>query len=80
MDISAKHPDTKKSPINQYFRRYLTPYPGCRLVIANVKKFESLPENVKAVVMEVFELIETPDKQMQQMNDAILQELVVSGE
>jgi len=57
-----------------------TPYPGCRLVIANTAKLESLPEDVKAVVMEVFDLIETPDKQMQQMNDAILQELVVGGE
>ncbi|MDF5725365.1 MAG: hypothetical protein PUP91_33930 [Rhizonema sp. PD37] len=27
-----------------------TPYPGCRLVIANVKKFESLPEDVEVVV------------------------------
>ncbi|GEM_PF-705122 len=57
-----------------------TPYPGCRLVIANTAKFESLPQEVKDVVQEVFNLIATPDEQMQQMNDALLQELVVSGE
>jgi len=57
-----------------------TPYPGCRLVIANTAKFESLPQEVKGLVQEVFNLIATPDEQMQQMNHALLQELVVSGE
>lgn len=31
-----------------------TPYPGCRLVIANTKKFEGLPASVKAVVQKAF--------------------------
>ncbi|MBR8840437.1 MAG: hypothetical protein DSM106950_42250 [Stigonema ocellatum SAG 48.90 = DSM 106950] len=57
-----------------------TPYPGCRLVIANVKKFESLPEDVLAVVREVFDFVKTPDQQIQEINDALLQELVISGE
>jgi len=57
-----------------------TPYPGCRLVIANTAKFESLPQSIKGVVEEVFNLMATPDHQMKQMNDALMQELVVSGE
>ena len=54
-----------------------TPYPGCRLVIANTTKFESLPPSVKAVVQQVFDMVETQDTQMQQMNDALLAEMVV---
>ena len=55
-----------------------TPYPGCRLVIANTMKFEALPVSVKALVQKAFDLMETPDKQMEQMNDALLQEMVVA--
>ncbi len=51
-----------------------TPYPGCRLIIANTMKFEALPGSVKALVQKAFDLMETPDKQM---NNALLQELVV---
>ena len=54
-----------------------TPYPGCRLVIANTQKFEGLPASVKAVVQKAFDLMETPDKQMEQMNNALLSELIV---
>jgi len=32
------------------------------------------------VLQEVFNFVETPDKQMQQLNDALMQELVVGGE
>jgi hypothetical protein len=54
-----------------------TPYLGCRLIIANTEKFEALPQQVKAVVEQMFSVMESDGKQAQLMNDALLQELVV---
>ncbi len=57
-----------------------TPYPGCRLVITNTVKFSALPPSVKAVVHNAFNLLEQDDLQIEQMNNALLQELVISRE
>ncbi|AVH66319.1 hypothetical protein [Nostoc sp. 'Peltigera membranacea cyanobiont' N6] len=53
------------------------PYPGCRIVILNSEKFESLPESVQAVVQQAFDIKESTGKEAQRINDALLQELVV---
>ena len=53
------------------------PYPGCRIVILNSEKFESLPESVQAVVQQAFDIKESTGKETQRINDALLQELVV---
>ncbi|MHC0067203.1 hypothetical protein ACWATR_30555 [Nostoc sp. UIC 10890] len=53
------------------------PYPGCRIVILNSEKFESLPESVQAVVQQAFDIMESTGKEAQRINDALLQELVV---
>ncbi len=50
-----------------------TPYPGSRILIANIEKFESLPEFVKVA----YQVMESTSERVQQMNDALLQELVV---
>jgi len=53
------------------------PYPGCRIVILNSEKFESLPESVQVVVQQAFDIKESTGKEAQRINDALLQELVV---
>ena len=53
------------------------PYPGCRIVILNSEKFESLPESVQAVVQQAFDIKESTGEEAQRINDALLQELVV---
>ncbi|MBH8564422.1 hypothetical protein I8748_19925 [Nostoc sp. CENA67] len=53
------------------------PYPGCRIVILNSEKFESLPEEVKAIVQQAFVVMENSSEEVQRVNDALLQELVV---
>jgi hypothetical protein len=50
-----------------------TPYPGSRILIANIEKFESLPEFVKAA----YQVMESTSERVQQMNNALLQELMV---
>jgi hypothetical protein len=53
------------------------PYPGCRIVILNSEKFESLPEEVQAIVQQAFDVTESSSEEAQRVNDALLQELVV---
>ncbi|OUL24004.1 hypothetical protein BV378_20460 [Nostoc sp. RF31YmG] len=54
------------------------PYPGCRIVILNVEKFESLPEEVKSSVQQAFNVMESSPEQAQRVNDALMQELAVN--
>ncbi|MFN6571961.1 hypothetical protein [Dendronalium sp. ChiSLP03b] len=56
------------------------PYPGCRIVILNPEKFESLPEEVQAVVQQAFNVTEQSQEQAQRINDALMQELTVTEE
>lgn len=53
------------------------PYPGCRIVILNSEKFESLPESVQASVQQAFDIKESTGKEAQRINDGLLQELMV---
>jgi len=53
------------------------PYPGCRIVILNAEKFELLPEEVKASVQQAFNVMESSPQEMQRVNDALMQELIV---
>jgi len=55
------------------------PYPGCRIVIMNTKKFEALPDVVKTAVKEAFEVIQRTSEEVQQTNDVLLEELEVEG-
>ena len=54
-----------------------SPYPGCRLVITNIEKFESLPIQVQELVKEAFQIIQRTSEQARQINDALLEELIV---
>ncbi|MEH1919391.1 hypothetical protein [Nostoc sp.] len=53
------------------------PYPGCRLVILNSEKFQSLPESVQTIVQQAFDIRESSGTEAQRINDALLQELMV---
>ncbi|MEH2160243.1 MAG: hypothetical protein V7K38_04185 [Nostoc sp.] len=53
------------------------PYPGCRLVILNSEKFESLPDDIQAIVQQAFDIRESSPQEAQQVNNALMQELVV---
>jgi hypothetical protein len=50
-----------------------TPYPGSRILIANIEKFKSLPEFVR----DAYQVMESTGDNVQQMNNALLQELVI---
>ena len=57
-----------------------SPYPGCRLVIINTEKFEALPPKVQALVQQSFDVTESKSEEAQQVNDALLEELMVAQE
>jgi hypothetical protein len=52
-----------------------SPYPGQRIVILSPEKFEALPESVQADVKAAFDLLEQSGEQLQQVNEALRQEL-----
>ena len=54
-----------------------SPYPGCRLVVINTEKFESLPQKVKGLMQEAFDVNEASGEEVKRINNAILEELVV---
>ncbi|MEM7713429.1 MAG: hypothetical protein AAF349_07600 [Cyanobacteria bacterium P01_A01_bin.68] len=54
-----------------------SPYPGCRLMVINIEKFESLPPKVQALMQEAFDVNEASGKEVLRINDAILEELMV---
>jgi hypothetical protein len=54
------------------------PYPGCRLVIGNTEKFQSLPQEVQDRVNRFFEVRETSSEESQRINQAMLEELIVN--
>ena len=56
------------------------PYPGCRLIIINTEKFTALPKQVQKLVKEAFDVMESTGEQTQQINNALLEELVVMAE
>lgn len=54
-----------------------SPYPGCRLVIINTDKFAALPQKVKLLMQEAFDVNESSGEEVLRINNAILEELVV---
>ena len=54
-----------------------SPYPGHRLVIINTDKFESLPQKVKSLMQEAFDVNEASSEEVLRINNAILEEFVV---
>lgn len=54
-----------------------SPYPGRRLVIINTEKFAALPQKVKSLVQEAFDVNEASSEEVLRINNAILEELVV---
>ena len=77
------HPITLLSKLLIQYGMYpfidFAPYPGCRLMIANTEKFETLPEKVQTLVQGTFDVIERTGEEAKQINDALLEELVVEG-
>lgn len=54
-----------------------SPYPGRRLVIINTEKFAALPEKVKLLMQEAFDVNEASGEEVLRINNAILEELMV---
>jgi hypothetical protein len=54
-----------------------SPYPGQRIIILSPEKFEALPKCARAEVEAAFDLLEQSGEQVQQVNEAIRQELNV---
>ncbi|WP_026736119.1 hypothetical protein [Fischerella sp. PCC 9605] len=54
------------------------PYPGCRLVILNTEKYEALPTEVQKLVQQAYEITEATGEEAQRINNALLEELVVT--
>jgi len=55
-----------------------TPYLGCRLIINNIEKFYALPVEIKNKVYDLFNLKEISNQGVQEMNNALIQEWIVS--
>jgi hypothetical protein len=57
------------------------PYPGRRLIILDIDRFEALPAAVQAEIRDSFSLLERSSEEVQQVNESLRQELCVdSGE
>jgi hypothetical protein len=54
------------------------PYPGRQLIILDTDRFEALPATVQAEIRAAFYLLECSGEQVQQVNEALRQELCVS--
>jgi hypothetical protein len=52
-----------------------SPYPGCRLVIANTEKFQSLPQEIQDQVNQFFIVKPTSSEEAQEINNAILEKI-----
>ncbi|PHJ69107.1 hypothetical protein VF14_02920 [Nostoc linckia z18] len=53
------------------------PYPGCRILVLNSKKFQELPEKIRDMVQQAFEVVERSPEEAHQINNALMQELNV---
>ena len=56
-----------------------SPHPGCRLVIINTEKLAALPEKVKSLMQEAFDVNETSGEEILRINDVLMEELMVMG-
>jgi hypothetical protein len=74
-EINHTEDNNKPHPIRELSRfEDFTPYPVCRIMIANTKKFEALPQDIQNRVYQFFDIYETTSEETQLMNEAILQE------
>jgi len=83
-EINHTEDNNKPHPIRELSRLLIsvgmklfedfTPYPVCRIMIANTKKFEALPQDIQNRVYQFFDIYETTSEETQLMNEAILQE------
>jgi hypothetical protein len=53
------------------------PYPGRRIVILNIAKFEGLSPELQAELAAKFDLVQRSGEELQQVNEALIQELIV---
>jgi hypothetical protein len=53
------------------------PYPGQRIVILNIEKFERLSPELQAELDAKFDLFEKSGEELQQVNEALIQELII---
>ena len=51
------------------------PYPGRRIIILDVERFAALPAPIQAEIKAAFALLERSGEQVQQVNEALRQEL-----
>jgi hypothetical protein len=54
------------------------PYPGRRIIILDADRFAALPVSIQAEIKVAFDLMEQSGEQVQQVNEALSQELFVS--
>jgi hypothetical protein len=87
-EINTREESDRPLPITQLAKKLIeagmkpfedfVPYPGRRLVIINDEKAKTLPEELQAELKERFGLRETSDEELDQMNEAIREELMVT--
>ncbi|PSB14753.1 hypothetical protein C7B65_25890 [Phormidesmis priestleyi ULC007] len=87
-EINTREDGNQPLPITQLAKKLIeagmqpfedfVPYPGRRLVIINDEKAKSLPETLQAELEERFELRKTSSEELQQINEAIREELRVT--
>jgi hypothetical protein len=53
------------------------PYPGQRIVILSVEKIEALPPELQDKLAAQFDLLEKSGEELQQVNEALMQEMIV---
>lgn len=53
------------------------PYTGCRIHIIDTDKFDALPVKVRKTINGAFEVLERSTEEAQQINDALLAEILV---
>jgi hypothetical protein len=87
-EINVSADNNKPQPISELSKLLInhgmelfedfSPYPGRRVVIGNADKFEALPQEIQDQVNQFFEVRETPSEEAKRINDAMLQELIIT--
>jgi hypothetical protein len=87
-EITTREESDRPLPITQLAKKLIeagmepfedfVPCPNRRLVIINDEKAETLPAELQAELKERFDLREASDEELDQMNEAIRQELTVT--
>ncbi len=87
-EINTREDGNQPLPVTQLAKKLIeagmepfedfVPYPGRRLVIINDEKAETLPEELRTELREMFDLRKASGEELYQMNEAIAQELMVT--